>query len=100
MIFSWKYRSKVKAFWNAETVGFRMVWFKNNLVNVKKKMVHLGALLKKSSAVGFSGKAAFWDSVSFHSQMLGATNFGLILDDCIVIAIIFIRKKILKKFSR
>ena len=56
-------------------------------------MVHLGALLKKSSVVGFSGKAAFWESMSFHSQMLGPTNFGLILDDCIVIAIIFITKK-------
>ena len=39
-------------------------------------------------AIGFSGKSAFLESVSF--QMLDATNFGLILGNCIVIAMFFI----------
>ena len=57
-------------------------------------MLLCGTLLKRLSAVGFSGKAAILESVSFHSQMLGATIFGLVLGVCIVIAIIFIQKNI------
>ena len=59
-------------------------------------MVLFGTLLKSVSAVGFLGKADFLESVSFHSQMLGATNFGLVLSNCIVIAMIFIKKYIVK----
>ena len=53
-------------------------------------MVLFGTLLKSVSAIGFQGKAAFLASVFFHSQMLGVTNFGLVIYDCTVIAMIFI----------
>ena len=53
-----------------------------------------GTLQKIVSAFWFSGKIAFLESVSFHSQILGATNFGLVVDDCIIFAIIFIKKYI------
>ena len=43
-------------------------------------------LLKSVNTVGFSGKAALLESVSFYSQMLGTTNFGLVLGDCVVFA--------------
>ena len=51
-----------------------------------ESMVLYGTLLKSVSAVGFSGKEAF------HSQMFGATNFGLDLGDCNVIAMICVKK--------
>ena len=50
-----------------------------------------GTLLQNVSAVGFSGKAAFLESVSFHIQMLGATNFGIVLGGCIFIALISLK---------
>ena len=59
---------------------------------MKKKLVLFETLLKSVSAVGFSGKADFLESVCFYSQMLGATSFGLVLGDCVVIAMIFIKK--------
>ena len=51
-------------------------------------MVPFGTLLQSVSAVGISGKAAFLESVSFHSQMMGATYLVLVLGNCIVIAMI------------
>ena len=61
---------------------------------MKKKIVLCGTLLKSVNAVSFSEKAAFLESVSFNSQMLGATNFGLVLGG----ALIFINKFIVKLF--
>ena len=58
--------------------------------------MHGGTLLKSVSAVGFSEKPSFWESVSFHREMLDVTNFGLALCICIVNAIIFIKKNISK----
>ena len=63
------------------------------------KMVLCGTLLKRLSAFIFSGKAGFFlESVSFHSLMLGANNFRLVLGNCIVIAMIFIKKYIVNIF--
>ena len=59
-------------------------------------MVVCGTLFKSVSTVGFSGKADFLESLSFHSQMQGATNCGLVLGDCIVIEMISIQKYIVK----
>ena len=56
-----------------------MVWLKKTEFNVK--MVLCGTLLKSVSEVELSGKAVFLESVSFHSQMVRATNFGLVLGD-------------------
>ena len=41
------------------------------------------------SAVGFSEKPSFWESVSFHREMFYVTNFLLALRICIVNAMIF-----------
>ena len=85
-------------FWNDEAVGFKIVWLKKN--GIKWGKIGLcGTLLKSVSAVGFSGKAAFLESVYFHSQMIGATSFGLVLGDHNVIVLIFFNKYIVK-FSR
>ena len=54
---------------------------------MEKKLVLCWALLKSVSVVGFQ------------SQMLDATNFWLVLGDCIVIAMIFIKKPVVKKSS-
>ena len=51
-------------------------------------------LLKGVNAARFSGIATFLGSVSFHSEMFGATTFELVLGDCIVNAMIFINKYI------
>ena len=51
-------------------------------------------MLKSVSAVGFSEKPSFWESVSFHREMFCATNFGLVRSICIVNAMIFIKKNI------
>ena len=40
----------------------------------------------------FLEKVFFFLIVSFHNQIFGATSFGLVQGDCIVIAMIFIRK--------
>ena len=61
------YWSKVKVFWNAGIVGFQMAWL--NRRDLMEKIVLCGTLLNSVSAVGFSGKADFLESVSFHSQM-------------------------------
>ena len=53
-----------------------------------EKIVLFGTLLQSVSAVGFSGKAALLESVTFHSQMMGATNLVLVFGNCIVIAMI------------
>ena len=34
--------------------------------------------------------------MSFHSEILCATNFGLVLDNCLVNAMVFIKKNIVK----
>ena len=54
-----------------------------------KKSVHGGTLLKSVSAVGFSGKTFFLESVSFHRKIFGVTNLGLVLSICIVNAMVF-----------
>ena len=56
--------------------------------------MHSGTLLKSVSAVGFSEKTSFWESVSFHREMFHVTNFELVLRICIVNAMIFIKKNI------
>ena len=98
--FAWKllielkrYRSKVKVFWNALAVGFQMVKLKN--LSCTKIIVHGGTLLKSVSAVRFSEKPSFRESVSFRREMFFVTNFLLVLRICIVIAMIFIKKKTL-----
>jgi len=59
-----------------------------------KIIVHGETLLKSVSAVGFSEKPSFWESVSFHREMFSLTNFLLVLRICIVNAMIFIKKNI------
>ena len=56
--------------------------------------MHGGTLLKSVSAVGFSEKTFFWESVSFTRKLFCVTNFGLVLCICIINAMIFIKKKI------
>ena len=97
--FAWKllielkrYRSKVKVFWNAWAVGFHMVKLKN--LSCTKIIVHGRTLLKSVSAVGFTEKPSFLESVSFHGEMFCVTNFWLVLVICIVITMIFIKKNI------
>ena len=51
-----------------------------------------GTVFKKCNVVGFSGKAAVLESVSFHSKMLNATNVGLVPDNCLVNTIIFYKE--------
>ena len=55
-----------------------------------------GTLLKIVSAVGFSEKPSFRESVSFHREIFGVTNFLIVLRICIVNAVIFIKKNIRK----
>ena len=69
-----------------------MVKLKKKKLSCTKIFVHGGTLLKTVSAVGFSEKPSFCESVSFHSEMLCETNFGLLLSICIVNAMIFIKK--------
>jgi len=96
--FAWKllielkrYQSKVKVFWNAWAVGFQMVKLKN--LSCTKIIVHGRTLLKSVSAVEFTEKLSFLESVSFHGEMFCVTNFWLVLVIYIVIAMIFIKKK-------
>ena len=56
--------------------------------------MHGGTLLKSVSAVGFSEKPSFGESVSFRREMFCVTNFLLVLHICIVNAMIFSNKKI------
>ena len=65
-----------------------MVWLGKK---IGIKWVKNGAFGDFTQKCKCSGKAAFLESVSFHSQMLGVTNFGLVLGDCIVIAMNFIK---------
>ena len=55
-----------------------------------------GILLKIVSSVGFfeRKKQVFLESVSYHREMLCATNFGLVICICIVNAMILIKKNI------
>ena len=69
-----------------------MVKLKN--LSCTKIIVHGGTLLKSVSAVGFSEKKSFWESVSFRCEMFCGTNFLLVLRICIVTAMIFIKKNI------
>ena len=65
----------------------------------KKYLMKKGALRDFTQKYKFSWifrKSSFLESVSFHSQILVATTFGLVLGDCIVIAIIFITKYVVK----
>ena len=87
------------------------VWwlFINNpgfwMVKLKKKtyctkiIVHSGTLLKSVSAVGFSEKPSFWESVSSHWEMFGVTIFELVLPICIIKAMIFIKNKLVNLFT-
>ena len=97
--FTWKlllelkrYQSKVKVFWNAKAIAFQMVNLKN--LSCTKIIVHGGTLLKSVSAVGFSEKPSFWESVSFRRTNFCVTNFLLVLRICIVNAMIFSKKNI------
>ena len=45
------------------------------------------------SAVGYLEKPGFGEIVSFHNNMIDVTNFGLVLQICIVCAIIFNNNK-------
>ena len=69
-----------------------MVKLKN--LSCTKIIVHGGTLLKSVSAVGFSEKPSFWESVSFRREMFFVTNFLLVLRICIVNAMIFSKKNI------
>ena len=88
------YWYKTKVFWNAWAIGFQMVKLKKT--SCTKNIVHGGTFLKSVSAVGFSEKSSFFESVFFHREMLGVTYFGLVLRICIVNLIIFIKKTIAK----
>ena len=65
---------------------------------MKKKMMLCGILFRSVSSVEFSVKAAFLESVSLHSEMIGATNFGLVLVHGIVIKMFFIWKLFMKSW--
>ena len=69
-----------------------MVKLKN--LSCTKIIAHGRTLLKSVSAVGFTEKPSFLESVSFHGEMFCVTNFLLVLVICIVIAMIFIKKNI------
>ena len=56
--------------------------------------MHGGTLLKSVSAVGFSEKPSFLESVSFRHEMFCVTNFLLVLRICITNAMVFIKKNI------
>ena len=58
-----------------------------------KTIVQGGILLKIVSAVGFSEKLSFWESVSFYREVFGVTNSLIVLRIYIVNAINFIKKK-------
>ena len=57
-----------------------------------------GTLIKNVHAVGFSGKPDFLERVCFHRAMLFVTNFRIVLGVCIVNAMIFIKKILIKLF--
>ena len=59
-------------------------------------MVFCGTLLKSVRAVGFSEKQLFLESGYFQSEMLGAANFGLVLGNFLVNAMIVIKKYVVK----
>ena len=63
-----------------------------------KIILHGETLLKSVSAVGFSEKPSFWESVSFHREMFCLTNFLLVLRIYIVNAMIFIKKTLINLF--
>ena len=65
--------SKVKVFGNAWVVGFQMVKLKNPFDT--KIIMHGGTLFKSVSAVGFSEKPIFLESVFFDREMFCVTNF-------------------------
>ena len=56
-------------------------------------------LFKSVGAVRFSGKDAFLESMSFHSEILGETNFGLVLDNFLVNAMILRNEIYCKTFQ-
>ena len=93
-----RYKSNVRVFWYAWAIRFQMVKLKNQFCT--KIIVLGGTLLKIVSAVGFSEKPSFRESVSFHREIFGATNFLIVLCICIVNAIIFIKKKTLVNLFR
>ena len=64
------------------------------LVNISIVLLNTAVVLVNTSRIFW--KSSFLESVSFHSQMLQGTNFGLVLGDCIVVEIIFINKYIIK----
>ena len=57
-------------------------------------MVIGGNFLKCENADGFSGKATFLRSVSFHSEMFGTTYVGLVLGNLYVNVVIFLYCKL------
>ena len=69
---------------------------KNSKKKTGKKTVNIGQKRSKRSTTVNNGKKklGFWESVSFHREMFGATSFGLVLQICIVNAMIFIKKNI------
>ena len=67
-----------------------MVWLKK--LCCLKKLCVVGFGTKVESAVGFSGKPFFLESVSFHLESFDLTNFRLVLVICNVHAMIFIKK--------
>ena len=65
---------------------------------MKKKISFVGLYSKSVTAVGFSGGKK---NILFESEMFGATNFEIILGNCLVNAMIFIKKNIyFVKFSK
>ena len=58
--------------------------------------MHGGTLLKNLSAVGFSEKPSFGESVSFYREVFGVTTFLIVLRICIANAINFLKKNISK----
>ena len=62
------------------------------------KIALCGTLFKSVSSVRRPGTETFLESVYFHSEMLVANNFGLVLGDYLVNVMIFIKKYIIKLF--
>ena len=69
--------------------AFRWVSWKNSVAT--KKWCCAGLCSKVVSAVGFSEKTIFLESVSFHHEMFDVTSFRLVLGVYIVHVVIFIK---------
>ena len=81
-------------FWNAGAVGFHMAKLKKKTALHKNDRAWWDFAQKCKCSWIFRKKTSFWESASYHHEMFGVTNFGLVLCICIVVAMIFIKEYI------